>query len=121
MTVTTLDMTNHTLLGSSGPDLPSTTTKAAALPPPPSSGVRGNLVGYLLAGSDGSPSVGRADVIYLAVRGSGTVLYTIPRSLYLPNPCTKSRSERLCSPWMPGVARDPACSPSDCRSSPEWT
>lgn len=32
--------------------------------------------------------MGNADVIYLAVTGRGTVLYTIPRSLYLANPCT---------------------------------
>ena len=66
-------------------------------------------MGYLLAGSDGSPSVGRADVIYMAIKGSGTVLYTIPRSLYLPNPCTgEPVRAALLLRGCPGVASGPS-------------
>lgn len=71
------------------PDIVSTTTTTVPdLPPPPTSGGRGDLVGYLIGGSDNAPSIGSADTIYLAVKGSGTVLYSVPRSLYIPNPCT---------------------------------
>lgn len=79
------------------------------LPDLPSSSGRGDLVAYLIAGSDGSPSVGQADVIYLAVTGRGTVLYTIPRSLYLPNPCSgRPVRAALLLRGCPGVASGPS-------------
>ncbi|MFP3915148.1 MAG: hypothetical protein ACLFWM_09755, partial [Actinomycetota bacterium] len=77
--------------------------------PIPESGGRGDLAGYLVAGSDGTASLGSADAIYLAVRGSGTVLYAIPRSLYLPNPCTgEPVRAALLLRGCPGVASGPS-------------
>lgn len=45
---------------------------------------------YLLAGSDGGPSLGRADVVFLAVDPSDAapILVSVPRSLAVPSPCT---------------------------------
>ena len=68
-----------------------TTTEAGAattLLPPPTSPSTG-YTGYLLIGSDGTPSAGNADAIFLAVEsGSGPILVSVPRSLYINNPCT---------------------------------
>ncbi|HZD23960.1 MAG TPA: LCP family protein, partial [Acidimicrobiia bacterium] len=102
-TSTTLNPMTITTVGTS------TTTTVAALPPPPNSPGRGDLVGYILGGSDGSASIGNADAIYLAVSGRGTVLYTIPRSLYIPNPCTGDHIRAaLLLRGCPGVASGPS-------------
>lgn len=87
-------------------DPPRPTTTAAALPAPSGSPRRSQLVGYLLVGSDGTPTLGRADAIYLAVTGGGRpVLVSIPRSLYITNPCTGTPMRvALMLKGCPGVA-----------------
>ncbi|NIA26347.1 MAG: hypothetical protein GWP04_12445 [Gammaproteobacteria bacterium] len=85
-----------------------TTTDAEApapLPPPPTSPPAG-YTGYLLIGSDGTPSVGYADAIFLAIdAGGGPILVSVPRSLYINNPCTGTPMRlSLLFQGCPGVA-----------------
>jgi len=62
---------------------------AAAAGEPPVRGPTG-VDAYLLAGSDGGPSLGRADVVFLAVDppDAAPVLVSVPRSLAVTSPCT---------------------------------
>ena len=89
---------------------PETTTTDAAtgvtpLPPPPTSPSVG-YTGYLLIGSDGTPSAGNADAIFLAIdTGAGPILVSVPRSLYINNPCTGTPMRlSLLLRGCPGVA-----------------
>ena len=88
-----------------------TTTDAGAvtgvtpLPPPPTSPPVG-YTGYLLIGSDGTPSAGHADAIFLAIGAGGSpILVSVPRSLYITNPCTGTPMRlSLLLRGCPGVA-----------------
>jgi len=87
----------------------STTTAAGDAPaplPPPLTSPRVSLTGYLLIGSDGTPSAGHADAIFLAIKsGGGPILVSVPRSLYITNPCTGTPMRlSLLLQGCPGVA-----------------
>ncbi len=69
---------------------PATTSSTSTIPAPPKGqGAPSSVNAYLLIGSDGTPSFGRADVIFLMVDppGATPVLVSISRSLYVPSPC----------------------------------
>lgn len=111
-TTTTLDLELPNTTVSPEPAVPATvtttTTTVPELPPPQRSGGTG-LTGYLIGASDNAPSIGAADTIYLAVKGSGTVLYAVPRSLYVENPCTgQGVRVALLLRGCPGVASGPS-------------
>ena len=80
-------------------------TTTTRLAPPPTSAPAG-LTGYLLIGSDGTPSAGNADAIFLAIdSGGGPILVSVPRSLYINNPCTGTPMRlSLLLRGCPGVA-----------------
>ncbi|MBK5268362.1 MAG: LCP family protein [Acidimicrobiia bacterium] len=84
------------------------TTVAPGLPAPPTSPPIG-LTGYLLIGSDGTPSAGNADAIFLLVDSGGSkTLVSVPRSLYINNPCTDTPMRlSLLLRGCPGVAGGP--------------
>ena len=66
-----------------------TTTTAPELPAPAPS-KRSSITAYLVGGSDGSPSIGNADLIMLLIDPSDAapIVVSVPRSLYVTNPCT---------------------------------
>jgi len=101
------DYRNSGIEDLSPPDSTSSTTGATSppLPPPPTSPPVA-LTGYLLIGSDGTPSAGHADAIFLAIdSGGGPILVSVPRSLYINNPCTDTPMRlSLLLQGCPGVA-----------------
>lgn len=90
-----------------GPENESTTTTTAAPPTTRAVTAPSSVKAYLVVGSDGGPSFGRADVIFLAVKppDAGLILVSVPRSLYVNNPCT-GKPARLAVMFSgcPGVA-----------------
>lgn len=65
---------------------------------------------YLLVGSDGRPSFGRADVVFLLIDppDAGPILVSVPRSLYITNPCTGELARlAVMLAGCPGVASGP--------------
>jgi LCP family protein required for cell wall assembly len=85
---------------------PTTTTTAPELPAPAPSR-RSGLTAYLVGGSDGSPSIGNADLIMLLIDPSDAapIVVSVPRSLYVTNPCTGQPGRlALTLQGCPGVA-----------------
>jgi LCP family protein required for cell wall assembly len=83
-----------------------TTTTAPELPAPAPS-KRSSITAYLVGGSDGSPSIGNADLIMLLIDPSDAapIVVSVPRSLYVTNPCTGQPGRlALTLQGCPGVA-----------------
>jgi LCP family protein required for cell wall assembly len=88
------------------PPSTTTTTTAPELPAPAPS-KRSSITAYLVGGSDGSPSIGNADLIMLLIDPSDAapVVVSVPRSLYVTNPCTGQPGRlALTLQGCPGVA-----------------
>lgn len=92
-------------------DASSDTTQPAPLAPaPPAPAAPASVNAYLLVGSDGKPSFGRADVVFLLIdpADAGPILVSVPRSLYITNPCTGEPARlAVMLAGCPGVASGP--------------
>lgn len=88
-TTTTVPPPTTTTVADTSTTTEVTTTTSTIPAPPKSNPAPSSVSAYLLIGSDGTPSFGRADAIFLMIDppGATPVLISVSRSLYVPSPC----------------------------------